>query len=193
MSINPSITIPIFEGAFKANKMTGPSATQLAIGCANGLFQYMSGYGCVITSIDIGILGVGKGTGSGIIIPEPVILGAMIPILAGHLIVGPFSPVTANAISMGISLALASALINTVDPGVGTGAGKIILVPNGAGSAIFASALVEAGLVGPMSVALGTSIGLTLDTVASAAQGVTVILGPSSPIPSTGLGVGTIS
>lgn len=193
MPIDPGTTLPIFEGALASHALIGPGSIQLATGCANGLFMYMTAGGCTTISIDVGTLGAGKGTGVGIVLPYPALSSVMSATFLAHLIAGPFSPVTADAISMGISMSLALALVNTINAGVGIGAGKVQCIPTGAGGGIFAAAMLSAGMTGKMVPPLADAIGMALDAVIPTAQGVVVIAGPPNIIPGAGVGVGTVT
>lgn len=191
MPIDPGTTTPIFTAALIANAQIGPSASQLATGLAAGLFQYMQS-GVTVTSIDVGTLGVGTGVGPSITLSEGVILPAMTASLAGHGIVGPMMPFQANAISLGISASLALAIVQTLNPLVGLGAGKLQLIPNGSGGALFAAAFKEAGMTGSMASNMGSAVGSGLDTVIASAIGVIVIAGPPNIVPGAGIGIGKV-
>ena len=193
MSINPSITLPIFVGAFKSHSLIGHGTDQLAAGCAEGLFQYMSGAGCTTISIDTGTLGAGKGTGVGIFISLPTLSAALLASFEGHLVKGSYSPIVAEAIATGITSSLAQAAINTVNTGVGVGIGKIQCIPNGGGVAIFGAALLGAGVAGSMAPSLATAIALALDSVITSAQGAVAIAGPPSNLSGSGASIGTVT
>lgn len=186
-------TIPIFEAFFISHGMIGVNAAQLATGCANGLQLYMSGAGCTTISIDVGTLGAGTGIGFGIFLPGPLLVGVMSSLFVGSLIGGPFSPITAEAISLGISSSLSTAIINTVNAGVGIGAGKIQCIPNGTGGALFTAAFIASGMTGSMIPSLGQAVGGALDSVISSALGVVAIVGPPNILPGGGIGFGTVS
>jgi hypothetical protein len=191
MALNPGTATPIFTASLLANAQVGPSVGQLATGLALGLTQYMSA-GVAVTSIDAGTLGVGTGIGPTIILTEGLLLPAMTASLAGHGIVGPVMPLQANAISLGISLALALAQVQTLNPLVGIGAGKLQLVPNGSGGALFAAAFKASGMMGTASANMGLAVGLGLDAVIASAIGVIAIVGPPNIVPSAGVGTGKV-
>jgi len=186
-------TLPIFQSAFLSHGLIGPGTAQLAVGCSNGLQQYMT-VGCTTISIDVGTLGAGTGFGFGIVLPQPVLTGAMTSFFAGLLIGGPFGPVTASAISFGISNSLStSALVNTINAGVGVGAGKVQFIPNGIGGNIFTAAFLAAGMTGPMIPSLGQAVGGAMDSVIASALGIVAIAGPPNILPGGGVGIGTVS
>lgn len=186
-------TIPIFESALISHGLVGSSTAQLATGCSNGLQQYMAGAGCTTISIDVGTLGAGVGFGFGIILPQPVLTGAMTSFFASFLIGGPFSPVTASAISFGISNSLLGAIVNTINAGVGVGVGKVQCIPNGTGGALFTAAFLAAGMTGSMIPSLGQAVGGALDSVIASALGVVAIVGSPNILPGGGIGFGNVS
>jgi hypothetical protein len=191
MPIDPGTTTPIFTAALIANAQIGPSVGQLATGLALGLFQYAQA-GVTVNSIDAGTLGVGTGIGPSILLPEPLLLAALTASFAGHGIIGPMMPLQANAIALGISSSLALAIVQTLNPLVGLGAGKLQLTPTGAGSAIFPAAFIQAGMAGPQSANMGTAIALALDAVIASAISIIAIVGPPNIVPGAGLGIGKI-
>src|SRR5271157_1992917 len=150
MPIDPGTTLPIFATALIANGLVGPSTKQLAAGLAAGLFQYAQA-GVIVTSIDVGTFGAGTGIGPSIILLPTILLPVLTDSFIGHGIVGPFMPAQANACAYGISASLALAVVQTVNPLVGIGVGKLQLIPNGSGSVIFSQAFTQSGATGPMS------------------------------------------
>ena len=187
MPIDPGTTTPIFTAALVANAQVGPNVGQLATGLALGLFQYAQA-----GIIDAGTLGVGAGIGPSIILPEPLLLTALTASFIGHGIIGPMMPLQANAIALGISSSLALAIVQTINPPVGLGAGKLQLTPNGSGSVIFPAAFIQAGMAGPGAAKMGLSIALALDAVIASALSVIAIAGPPNIVPGAGLGIGKI-
>jgi hypothetical protein len=191
MALGPP-TVPIFEGFFISHGMTGVGMSQLAVGCATGLQLYMTG-GCTVISIDVGTLGVGSGIGLGMFLPGPLLTGIMSSLFVASLIAGPFSPITAEAISFGISSSLLTANISTINAGVGIGVGKVQCIPNGTGGTLFTSALISSGMTGSSIPSLGQAIGGALDSSISSAQGIVAIVGSPNILPSAGVGFGQIS
>ena len=192
MPIDPGTTTPIFTGALVANAQVGSKIGQLATGLALGLFQYTQG-GLSVNSIDAGTLGVGTGIGFSILLPEPLLLTALLASFTGHGIIGPMMPLQANAIAIGVSTSLALATVSTINPGVGVGAGKLQLTPNGAGSVIFPAAFIQAGMAGPMATNMGAAIALALDSVIASSINIITIVGPPNIVPGVGVGQGRIS
>jgi hypothetical protein len=175
-----------------ANLILGVSAIQLATGLANGLAQY-AGSGMTVITVDAGTLGAGVGTGVGVILPPPVLLGTLIASFAGAGILGPFQIPTCNAISLGMSMALAQAIIQTVHAGVGVGSGVVKVIPNsGASIPTFIGAFAAAGMVGVAAVTMATAVASGLDAALPSATGVVVIAGPPNIVPGGGAGTGKL-
>ena len=192
MPVDPGTTLPIFQGMLSSNSIVGQLSGQMSAGLSAGLSQYVSSAITVI-SIDVGTLGAGTGIGAGIIIPSSTILGTLTAMMVGNGITGTFAAPLSNAASNGISVSFAGAILNTVNPSVGVGAGKIQIIPLGLGGGIFAGAFAAAGMTGMMAPALGNAVGLALDSVISSAVGIIAIVGPPSIIPSSGSGLGKIT
>ena len=186
-------TIPIFQASLIANGITGTGAVQLSSACSDGLQLYMSGAGCTTISIDVGTLGAGTGIGSGIILSQPSLSSTMASFFLGLLMSGSYGPSTADAIASGICNSLLTAVVNTVNAGVGIGTGKIQCIPNGTGGVIFSGALLAAGLSGSMAPSLGLAIGGALDASIASASGLVVIAGSLSVYPGSGVGTSTVS
>jgi hypothetical protein len=191
MPINPATTLPIFTAALSANALIGKSAIQLATGLSLGLFQYVQA-GLTVISIDAGTLGAGTGTGPGIILTPLTITPLLLASIGGHGMTGSYVPPLVDAISIAVSSSFAQAIVETINPLVGIGAGKLQLIPNGTGSAIFPAAFLESGLTGLMAANLGSAVGLALDSAVPSAIGVIAIIGSPSIISSVGTGIGRI-
>ncbi len=191
MPIDPGTTTPIFTACLLSNGQIGPGIGQLAAGLALGLFQYAQA-GISVNSIDAGTLGVGTGIGPSIILSQPLLLQSLLASFTGHGIIGPMMPAQANAVATGMSASFALALVQTLNPLVGVGAGKLQLTPNGTGSVVFAAAFLQSGLGGPQSSKLATAVGLALDAVIATAIGVIAIVGPPNIVPGAGIGIGKI-
>lgn len=192
----PLTAIPANTAILAANLAVschGISVPQLALGVANGLAQYASS-GLIVLTVDTGVLGAGKGTGIGMILPPPVLISSLIASFAGAIIIGPFSAPVATCIGIGISQILATAIINTVNPTVGVGAGVATLIPNPVVSIpIFIAAFKAAGLLGIASITMATAVAVGLDSALPTAKGVIVIAGSPSIISSAGAGTGLLS
>jgi hypothetical protein len=191
MPLDPGTITGLMNANMASNGLLGPSVPQLAAGVANGLSQYAAS-GLTAISVDTGTVGSGVGFGVGIIIPPAVFQGTLQAAFAGALIVGPTAPLLVNAIAMGFSQALATAIINTTNVGVGAGAGVVTIAPS-SGAPFFVAAFTASGMVGPGAVNMATAVGIGFDMAIPAAKGVIAIAGPAGPAPSAGAGTGKIS
>ncbi len=191
MPLDPTTTTPLFLAHLVASPMFGPSLTQLATGLANGLFLYSKG-GLTVSTVDAGVAGVGAGLGKVLLTPAtatPAIIGSFL----AHSIVGPFSILTATAISLAMCEALALAVATTTSPSVGTGAGAGVCVPNSASSvASFIEGLSSAGLGGNQMANFATAVANGLDICLPTAVVVVGITGSGSLVPSGGIGTGVL-
>jgi len=190
----PLLAVPanaaIIAASMAGASFHGISTAQVALGIATGLATYAPGI--VIATVDTGTLGVGKGTGIGLIMPPPV--GQMVAAFASSVLVGIFSAPAATAVALGLTQIFATAIINTVDPLVGVGAGVVTAIPNpGISVPAFIAGFKAAGLLGIASVTMATAVAIGLDTALPTAKGVTVIAGAPSPFPGAGAGVGVMS
>lgn len=193
MPLAPPLTAPLIAAQLVSVGDIGISSAQLALAVATGLELYASS-GLTVASVDAGTLGAGVGTGVGIILPPPVLIGTLTAAFASHGILGLMAAPTAIGLGTGISLALQTALISTVSAGVGVGAGVATLVPNpGASAAAFLAGFAAAGLIGIMSPLMAAAIAMGFDLAAPSGIGPVVIAGPPSIVPGAGAGVGLIS
>ena len=192
MPIDEGTLRPIFVNSLAAAGISGQHSVVLAGALASGLSRYLVGSIAVI-STDVGTLGAGTGTGFGLTLLPAVIYPAVLSMLSAGLIIGPHAPNLADGISNGVSTSLAGAAINTINSSVGVGTGVISIVPDSTGGVVFSASFLSAGLVGPYSPSMGLAIGIAMDQVISSATGFVVIAGPTSPYPSSGVGVGELS
>lgn len=192
----PVLAVPanaaIVAGFLASSACIGISNAQVALGVATGLATYAGG-GLVLVSVDVGTLGAGVGTGPGLILPPPAIIGPMIASFAGAVILGIFSAPVATAIGTALSTVLATGIITTVSAGVGVGTGVVKAIPNpGVSVPAFIAGFKAAGLLGIASITMATAVAAGLDIGLAAATGAVVITGPASPLPGSGAGVGKI-
>jgi hypothetical protein len=146
----------------------------------------------VVSSIDVGTIGAGKGTGFSVMIP-PTITASMIGSFSAYGMIGTMGVPLATGVAQGFTTCFMMAVINTVSVGVGVGAGKIMLVPNPAASlSIFLAALAGVGMSGVSMPRLAAAISTGLDQVLPSAIGIVAIAGPPSPYPSSGVGLGKL-
>jgi hypothetical protein len=191
MPLDPGTITGIMNANMVANGLLGPSVTQLAGAIGNALSQY-AGSGLTAISVDTGLVGSGTGIGAGMLIAPSLFQAALQGTFAGALIIGPSAPLLINAISMGFSQALATAIINTTNVGVGVGAGVVSLIPS-SGGPTFVAAFKAAGMAGPSSTNMATAVGTGFDIAIPAAKGIIAVAGPAGPAPSAGAGQGKIS
>lgn len=191
MPLDPATVTGLMNANMIANGLVGPSTPQLASGIANGLSQYAAS-GLTAISVDTGTVGSGTGFGVGMVIAPSIFQATLQAAFAGALIFGPSAPLLVNALSLGFSQALATAIINTANVGVGVGTGVVTVVP-GSGVPFFTAAFAAGGMVGPGAVNMATAVGIGFDSAIPAAKGVIVIAGPAGPSPAAGAGTGKIS
>lgn len=188
MPITPPGLLGAILPAITATGMIGTAAVQLATGVATGITLWNPLI--KVISVDTGLLGVGAGTGP-VILPPPVLLGAMITSFAGSGILGTMAVPLATGLSLGIALGYAQGLIVTVNTGVGVGAGVAKFIPPPAVASMIAG-FAAAGLTGTSSIQLATAIGLALQIAFAPLVGTVAIVGAGSPLPGAGAGIGQI-
>jgi hypothetical protein len=195
MPLDPTTITGLVTANLSATGLIGISVSQLASAIGTGLSAYAAApppLGITVTTIDSGLVGSGKGTGYGIILPPPDIQGKLQAAFAGSTIIGPITPQLATGLATAISQALGQAIINTVNVGVGNGAGKVILVPS-SGASFFIAGFASQLLVGVYVSAVATAIATGLDASLPSGQGIIAISGASGFIGSSGTGLGKIS
>ena len=192
MPLDPITVGAIMRGSLAGAGVIGSGSSLLAAGLATALCTYGKA-GMTVTTIDVGTLGVGKGTGFGVIVPVPVLLASLMVSLPAGGIAGVSSVQLAAGISTGYSASLASAIINTIHPSVGLGSGKLQILPNAAAAiGIFISCFLAAGMKGPSAIPLATAVAKGLNAVLPTAMGIVVIAGPPNIVPSSGIGSGQL-
>ena len=193
MPLNQISITPILYGALTGAGIAGSLASPLSTGLANALCIYGTS-SMNVTTIDIGVLGAGKGFGLGVVLPVPVLTSSLSSSIPAGGFSGASAPQLITGIAIGYSEALATAVINTIHPTVGVGTGKLLILPNTAVVInIFITAFASVGLSGSMSISLATAIASGLDSSLVLAQGIVAITGSPSVIPSTGVGLGRLS
>lgn len=192
MPLDPISVTGIMRLALLGAGLIGTGSNQLAVGLSNALCTYGK-TAMSVGTIDVGTLGTGKGTGVGVVLPQPILMASLSTSLPGGGIAGLSMPQLALGISIGYSTALSTAIINTFHPSVGIGAGKLQIAPNTiAAIGIFTQAFISAGMSGNMIIPLATAIVKGLDAVLPAAIGVVAITGSPSTSPSSGVGSGKL-
>lgn len=186
------LTPPGMSGALipslAASLMLGSAMPQLAQGVANGTVFWAS-QAAVVTSVDVGTLGVGASVAP-FIVPPPLLLANLLIAFTAQGMLGPMAPLECTGLSVGISLGLAQAILTGIHPTVGAGAG----VAKISGTAIPSMLLgfASAGLHGPGAIKQATAIGMALDLTFAALLLPIPIVGPPSIVPSAGVGTGKI-
>jgi len=183
----PGLTGSLMTGLLSAGDI-GIAVPQLALGLATGTFQWLQA--SQITSVDVGTLGVGAGTGP-FLVPSSVLLPALLAGFSSAGILGVMSSPTAVGLAQGFSLGFLQGLIITVNTGVGLGTGIAKLVPVPAFPFIQAG-LTSAGCVGISAVQFATAITTAFSQVFGSLVFPIVVAGPPSIIPGGGAGIGKV-
>lgn len=172
--------------------LVGSGSNQLVAGLTDALCTYGT-TAMSVKTIDSGTLGVGKGMGIGVILPQPILMVSLLASLPSEGIAGLSMPQVALGTSIGYSIALSTAIVSTFHPSVGTGSGKVQIFQNTvAAIGIFTKSFISAGMSGSMVVPLATAIAKGLDAVLPSAIGVVAITGSPSVAPSGGVGFGNL-
>lgn len=178
----------ILKGTLSGAGILGTSSSQLAAGVGIGLATYGKS-GMVVMTIDVGQAGAGTGIGVGIFLAPPLLISTLTPAFAAAGILGPSAPQIITGLSLGISSALAVAMISSINPTVGNGSGKVQIIPNTAAAVgVFNSTFKAAGLLGTMSPALATAVANGLNAALPLAQGFVVITGGGGTAAASGTG-----
>lgn len=192
MPLNTSTTAPMFLAALTSATIVGQGAPQLAMACAAGLQVYATSSVQVLT-VDVGVLGSGAGLGSGLILTPPAASGAMVAAFSAAGIVGTHAIPTATAIGLGLSQALAQAIVQSFHASVGVGSGIVQLIPNpGASVPAFIAAFAAAGLIGVSATQMATAVAAGVDASLPSVKGLVVISGAGSVYPGSGAGKGVL-
>lgn len=193
MPLDPITVGGIMRVSLLSAGLVGSGSSQLAAALAGALCTYGTTTMSVGT-IDVGTAGAGKGTGIGVIVPQPFLSASLAISLPSNGIAGLSMPQLALGISTGYSVALSGAIVNTFHPSVGVGTGKLQIAPNTIASiGVFIQAFFAAGLTGSMAVPLATAVAKGLDAVLPAATGIVAIVGSPSVVSSSGVGSGKLN
>ncbi len=174
--------------ALAASLMVGTGMPQLAQAVANGVVLWAA-TGATVTTVDTGTLGVGAGI-IPLIVPAPLLLGNLSIGFAAQGMLGPMAPLEIIGLSNGLSVGLAEALLLTVHPTVGTGAGIARITGTAIPSMI--AGFSSAGMTGTSATQHATAIGMALDLTFAEFILPFPIVGPPSIVPSAGVGTGNI-
>ena len=190
------LVIPAVQGLvlgnLAGNAILGISSPQLATAIAVGFVSYAQ-TALIATSVDFGTLGAGTGVAPIITIAPPAIIGPLLGTLTAAGVNGVMKIPLANAVGQAISTALLSAQVTTVNTGVGTGAGKVTLVPNpGASIGLMVAAFAGAALLGISAAGLAAAIAQGIDAGLPSATAIVAIVGSPNIVPSGGVGIGKV-
>jgi len=185
---------PLLAGGFIAPNLLatgqiGQAMPKFALGVSLGVVDYLSD--ARVVSVDTGTLGVGL-TIFPLIVPQPLLLGALFTGFGSMGILGPMAPLLITGLANGITLGLVSlALLNINHPGVGVGAGVARIL---GGSAIpsMLGGFDDVGMSADGPKKTATAIGIALDITFAAFFQPVPIVGPPSPVPGGGVGFGSI-
>lgn len=183
----PNMTAAIAAG-ISSSSFTGISVLQLSAGIANGILLWLPFV--QVQSIDTGTAGAGA-TALPLVVPPILLQNALLATYAaaGHL--GVFAPLEANGLALGLSNGFAQGLIQMSHPGVGSGTGVTKFL-----GPIALPYLVEgmnsAGMTGTFTVMKAQAISQALSIVLQALTIPVPIIGPPSPVPANGVGIGKV-
>ena len=136
----------------------------------------------VVTTQDVGTLGVGTGVGT-ILLNQPQVLTAMQSAFVQEAIVGPLAPLLLLPLTNSVVQIFATISIQTFHPTVGTGTALATL-------SVPLTSFPSFG--GPYGGRIPTAIGKAARDVLSSYVALYPIVGPVSNVPSTGVGVGVL-
>ncbi len=193
MALVPPAVAAALLANMAGNAILGVSAAQLATAISVGWCSYMLS-SPVVTTADVGSLGAGVGNGVGLVVSPGALSQSLRSMFVSHGINGSHRDQLVNALASGLCQSLLVAQVLTADAGVGVGAGKVAAIaPNPAVSIpTMVSAFAGFGIVGVAAASLASAIAQGFDQVLPTAQGQTVIVGPPSPYPGTGGGLGRL-
>lgn len=168
--------------------MLGVGTPKLASAVTQGVIFWASSRS--VNTKDVGTSGVGKGLGL-----LPVTSSLLYPLLLqeslGAGMLGIFTPVFMIGLSSGLSSFLSLATVQTNHPTVGVGTG-IATVTGPPSFASFDLGFQTEGISGESSRRIAQVLGNTFDKVFPSLPIPLAIVGPSSPNPSSGVGVGKV-
>lgn len=186
------LTIPGTVGVVTPNLLSvaliGTDVPKFSLGVANGISQWAARV--TISTTDAGSAGVGTGK-LPLVVPQPLLLGAMFGGFSSFGLIGVFSPLMVLGLTNGIVAALLQGLISTTNPGVGVGVGKAKFKGPPAGASM-ALGFKSAGFVGDSTERMALAIGQALDTTFASLLIPVPIVGAGSPVSTTGVGTGKI-
>lgn len=184
----PGIIGPLVGALAGSGSGLGIAAPQLAAGVAAGIMLWLPAL--TVVTADVGTVGVGAGV-LPCLIPLPLLVAGMQGGFAASAQIGILAPAMALGMAGGLALAFPQGLITTVHPTVGVGTG-VATFPGPPAVPFMIAGFRAVGLIGLLTDALATAVGLGLTTAFLSFVVPVPILGAPAPAPSTGVGTGKI-
>lgn len=172
-----------------ASSMLGIGVPKFARGLGVGLGAWTPTI--VINTTDAGTAGSGIGVPVPIVIPQPLLYSNLRSGEASQGLTGVMCPLFTLGLSNGLVLLYAGTLTNTAHVGVGVGAGLATFRPPPAFPAIQAG-FASVGMVGEGAIKMARAISRGLEATFRALVLPQPIVGPPSPVGSSGRGFGNI-
>ncbi len=189
MPLTPPTIAGTLAASFAGVAFTGVGLPQLSLGVGTGVNLWTSST-LVVTTVDVGTLGVGAGLFP-CAIPQPLLLAGLTTGFAGMNMAGTSAPQLIAALANGLSLAFLQGMITTVHPTVGVGTG-VASFPGPSSVPSMLAGFAAAGMTGTSVAQLATAIGMGLDIAFAGFTIPVPIVGAPAPSPSSGVGVGKI-
>jgi len=170
--------------------LTGIGVPQLTLAVGTGVSLWTSST-LVVASTDIGTAGAGFST-TPCVIPVPLLIGGLTTGFAGATLTGISVPQLVSALANGLAAAFATqGVVTLTHAGVGSGVGTAVFAgPSSVPSML--GGFSSSGMTGLAVPQLASAIGTGLDLAFAGFTLPVVVVGPSAPASSTGVGVGKI-
>jgi hypothetical protein len=189
MALTPANLSASILGGLTTVGLKGSAVSQLAQGLANGLTAWTQGLTVVTT--DTGSAGVGAGFLPWLV-PLPLLSASLLATYPANGHLGPFAPVEAQGMAIGLSLGFAQGFLVTVHAGVGAGTG-FARVTGGPAFPFLIAGLLSVGVKGTGASQKANAISQALTLVLQTFGTPIPIVGSASPVVTAGVGVGRIS
>lgn len=189
MPLTPAGLAGTISTAMAGLAMTGVEIPRFALGIGTGVCLWTSST-LVVATVDIGTLGAGVGTFP-CTIPQPLLLAGLTTGFASAGLVGVSSVPLITALANGLALGFPQGLITTAHSSVGVGVGTATF-PGPSSIPSITTGLLTSGFSGTSLPQLAAAIGMGLDIAFAGFVIPVPIVGPPSPFPSGGVGVGKI-
>lgn len=192
MPIVGSVLGGLISSQLAASGFVGPQMPVLAMAIGNGIVNTILATN-VYTGATVGV-GPGPGVGTGVVVGlvPTVVGGNIITMMTSSGIIGPQSPVLANAIGTAFVTHMAMGVVTSAGAPVATGKGTgTIAGVVGVGLQI-SSMMAASGLVGAQATILAMAIGNGIELSMLSAIVNTVIVGVPAPPPAGPIPMGAI-